>query len=390
LIVKETPITKQVYDLGSIAKDKWNTFVFHIKHSSKTDGLIELWLNGQKVVSRTGINMYELSSGTYYSPKWKLGVYKSEWNGTNTSLTNKRVLFYDDVRLGNENATLAEMTPTANGGTTPTVPAPTEPTSPTSPTSPSTGSPITSFTLVSAHTEKDIQTITEGATINLSTIDVDKLNIRANTSGTVGSVKFELSGTQTKTYMDSNIPFALHGDDGGGNYYFGNWYPPALGTYTLKATPYSGASGSGTAGTPYTISFTIGTGTTSPTVPVVQSPVTSFTLVSAHTEKDIQTVTNGATISLSTIDVDKLNIRANTSGTVGSVKFELSGAQTKTFMDSNLPFALHGDDGGGNYYFANWYPPALGTYTLKATPYSGASGSGTPGASNTISFTFVN
>lgn len=111
LIVKETPFAKQTYDLGAIIKDQWNTFVFHIKHSSATDGLLELWLNGEKVVSRTGINMYELTSGQFYSPKWKLGVYKSAWNGTNTTLVSKRVLYYDDVRLGDENATYSQMAP---------------------------------------------------------------------------------------------------------------------------------------------------------------------------------------------------------------------------------------------------------------------------------------
>jgi hypothetical protein len=235
----------QKYDLGPVTKDKWLSFVFHIKHSTSSDGIIELWLNGQKIINRSGSNMYRLSSqdGMTY-PEWKVGIYKSAWNGTNTTATTKRVLYYDDIKLGNENATLAEMTPTGNGSTTPTTP-----------TSPTTLSPITSFTLVSAHTEKDISTITNGATIRLSTIDVDKLNIRANTSGTFGSVKFELSGTQAKTFIDSKIPFALHNDDGYGNYYYGNWGPPALGNYTLKATPYSGASGTGTAGTPYTISF---------------------------------------------------------------------------------------------------------------------------------------
>jgi len=379
--------TSEKIDLGTVTKDKWLTFAIHVKHSTSSDGLIELWLDGKKIVNRTGSNMYKLDSQDgMTNPKWKLGIYKSAWNGTQTTSTSKRVLFYDDIRLGNENATLAEMTPVANGSTTPTT------TDPTSPTAPATQSPVTSFTLVSAHTEKDIQTITDGATINLSTIDVPKLNIRANTSGTVGSVKFELSGTQTKTYIDNNLPFSLNGDDGVSNYYFGNWNPPASGKYTLKATPYSGANATGTAGTPYTISFTFATSTSTGTTtePVTQSPVTSFTLVSAHTEQDIQTIANGTTIRLSTIDVDKLNIRANTSGTFGSVKFELSGTQTKTFIDSNLPFSLHGDDGGSNYYFGNWGPPALGTYTLKATPYSGASGSGTAGVSNTISFTFVN
>ncbi|MBX0335444.1 T9SS type A sorting domain-containing protein, partial [Pontibacter sp. HSC-14F20] len=52
-------------------------------------------------------------------------------------------------------------------------------------------------------------------------------------------------------------PYALHGDDGRGNYYFGNWNPPATGTYTLTATPYAGANGTGVAGTPLTISFNV-------------------------------------------------------------------------------------------------------------------------------------
>ncbi|MCP2044917.1 T9SS type A sorting domain-containing protein, partial [Pontibacter sp. HSC-36F09] len=43
----------------------------------------------------------------------------------------------------------------------------------------------------------------------------------------------------------------------------------------------------------------------------------------------------------------------------------------------------------GNYYYGNWNPPATGTYTLRATPYSGANGTGTPGAPRTISFTFT-
>ncbi|PVY39519.1 T9SS type A sorting domain-containing protein, partial [Pontibacter virosus] len=74
---------------------------------------------------------------------------------------------------------------------------------------------------------------------------------------------------------------------------------------------------------------------------------------------------------------------------VGSVKFELSGAQSKTFTDSKAPYALHGDNGRGNYYFGNWNPPATGAYTLKATPYTGAKATGTTGTHMTINFTIV-
>ncbi len=66
----------------------------------------------------------------------------------------------------------------------------------------------------------------------------------------------ELSGEQSRRYTDSESPYALHGDDDDGNYYYGNWNPPALGTYTLKATPYTEDDAEGTAGNSKTITFT--------------------------------------------------------------------------------------------------------------------------------------
>lgn len=117
---------------------------------------------------------------------------------------------------------------------------------------------VVSFTLVNAQNEQDIQPIVDGDVINLASLPTKRLNIRADTSpASVGSVKFELSGAQNKTYADNAAPYALHGDDGKGNYYYGNWNPPAAGAYTLKATPYSGTKGTGTAGIPLTISFFI-------------------------------------------------------------------------------------------------------------------------------------
>ncbi|WP_299701337.1 T9SS type A sorting domain-containing protein [uncultured Pontibacter sp.] len=322
---------------------------------------------------------------------------------------------------------------------------------------------VVSFVLVDAVTEQDVQTLADGATVSLSSLANTKLNIRANTSpASVGSVRFELSGAQSKTYTDNGAPYALHGDNGNGNYYYGNWNPPATGTYTLRATPYAGSKATGTAGTPLSISFTIvdsddspsdqyslttnttGSGTVakSPnqetyaagsTVSLTATPaagyqfagwsgdasstanplnllmdgnknitatftavssgsleVTSFVLVDSHTEQDVQTLADGATISLSSLANTKLNIRANTSpASVGSVRFELSGAQSKTYTDNGAPYALHGDNGNGNYYYGNWNPPATGTYTLRATPYEGSKATGTVGTPLSISFTIV-
>lgn len=117
---------------------------------------------------------------------------------------------------------------------------------------------IVSFSLVNSETEKEVMTITNGAIISLSSLGLSKANIRAiPTSDVSGSIKFELSGTQSKSYTDNKSPYALHGDSGSGNYYYGNWAPPAAGTYTLKATPYSADNASGTTGTSKTITFTI-------------------------------------------------------------------------------------------------------------------------------------
>ncbi|MBO9202079.1 MULTISPECIES: polysaccharide lyase [Niastella] len=248
-LVMRTPDDART-DLGTIEKDRWHTYVYHIIHSSGSDGLIEIWKDGKQIVSRKGASMYKIT-GDFHLPNWKMGIYKSDWNGTKTTSTNLRVLYFDDIKYGKATATYNEMLPVGKTTTTPTSPTDGSTTQPTLPTN---GLSVSSFTLVNSDTEKDVQTISNGQTISLSALKLAKANIRAITAGTIANVKFELSGKQSKTYTDAAAPFALHGDDGNGNYYYGNWNPPALGTYTLKATPYDSK---GVAGTAKTITFTI-------------------------------------------------------------------------------------------------------------------------------------
>jgi hypothetical protein len=246
------------YDVGPFLKDAWHAYVLHAKHSSGSDGLIELWIDGQKVFNKSGANAYPVGS-TYHMPNMKLGVYKSNWNGSGTTETNIRVLYFDDIKIGNENATYNDMVP-SGGSTIPTTPTtPVDTTSTTTPTTPTTsGQSVVSLILVNSATEKDVLTISNGQTISLSALGLTKCNIRATTNpSTLGSVKFELSGTQSKSSYDNKAPYALHGDDGSGNFFYGNWNPPALGTYTLKATPYTDDDLKGTVGTSKTITFTI-------------------------------------------------------------------------------------------------------------------------------------
>lgn len=225
---------KDNIDLGPVPKDSWNEFIFHYVHSNGSDGLIEVWQNGKKILTRNGGNIYPGDL-----PKWKIGIYKWSWASKSTSVS-KRILYYDNVRMGNENATFEDMSSTVATAPVVTDPAPTTPIV----TAPAP-SPITSFTLIAANVNRDLQVISEGSSISTRT---HKLNIRANmVSGFKGSVKFSLTGTKSHNYTDISAPYSLFGDDGRKNYYFG----PGLsrGTYTLVATPSTGAS--------KTIKFTI-------------------------------------------------------------------------------------------------------------------------------------
>jgi hypothetical protein len=240
-------------DLGAFDKDQWHAYVMHVKHSSGSDGLVEIWKDGAKILNRAGANMYKVG-GDITNPGIKMGIYKSGWNGTSKTSSSIRVLHFDDIKIGNENATYADMVPTKNGTTTPTTP---DEGSTTLPTTPTTGLSVTDLKLVNSATESDVVSISNGQTISLSALKLSKVNIRAVLSQDAGSVRFALSGTQSKTYTDNAAPYALHGDSGSGNFYYGNWAPPALGTYTLTATPYVSDNASGTAGAAKTITFTI-------------------------------------------------------------------------------------------------------------------------------------
>ncbi|QNF33724.1 Ig-like domain-containing protein [Adhaeribacter swui] len=117
---------------------------------------------------------------------------------------------------------------------------------------------------------------------------------------------------------------------------------------------------------------------------LAEDQITSFSLINADNESTIRTITNNATIDLATLATNNLNIRANTSpAEVGSVRFTLSGAASRTHVESTAPYAVFGEN-EGNYY--SWTPEP-GKYTLTATPYSNQDGTGTAGTSLTLNFT---
>jgi hypothetical protein len=96
---------EQIYDLGPVTTGAWHQFTFHVLHSHNPDGLVELWHNGRKVLEHKGGNSYN----DVKLPFWKVGLYKWAWNGSGKTDVSQRVLFFDNIRIGNASATLQEM-----------------------------------------------------------------------------------------------------------------------------------------------------------------------------------------------------------------------------------------------------------------------------------------
>ena len=96
---------RKKFDLGPITKNKWHTVVMHFIHSYGTDGLIELWYDGVKKLTVRGGNMYN-----DILPKWKIGLYKSAFK-YGTSDVTRRIIYFDNVKVGNRLSTYETMKP---------------------------------------------------------------------------------------------------------------------------------------------------------------------------------------------------------------------------------------------------------------------------------------
>jgi hypothetical protein len=95
------------FDLGVYDKNRWTDWVLHIKFSPSSDGLVEIWKNGQKILTTTGKNTYNDVVGNYF----KIGIYKYGWADGYFSNTVSRTLYYDEIRIGDENSSYSEVAP---------------------------------------------------------------------------------------------------------------------------------------------------------------------------------------------------------------------------------------------------------------------------------------
>lgn len=74
---------------------KWIDWVFHVRFSD-TDGIIEVWRQGTKIVDFRGDNhQVEKHEGTYL----KLGLYSSQYEKNPLTGSIRRTVYHDDLRI---------------------------------------------------------------------------------------------------------------------------------------------------------------------------------------------------------------------------------------------------------------------------------------------------
>lgn len=114
--------------------------------------------------------------------------------------------------------------------------------------------------------------------------------------------------------------------------------------------------------------------------------VTGFTLINADTDLPVtnrEHLVGNVVLAIDNLPAN-LALRANTVGTVGSVKFGVDGnANFKT--ESTPPYAVFGDSGG------NYGPWTLtnGLHKITATPYAAGAATGTAGSTTTLTITLL-
>lgn len=211
------------------------------------------------------------------------------------------------------------------------------------------------FTLLNGRTSNEIQDLKDGDILRLSQTG-NLLDIRANiSSNVIHKVAFNLEGPISHRHLDKQYPYRLF--DRHHRNVKGRYFLP--GEYTLTVKAYSKRMVVAT----HAISFKVIDG----------FAINSFTLIDASTDQDRGTLSDGDTIDVSSLNCDKLSVRAEANPPkLDKVLFNLYGPIDYFRTERVYPYSLFGDVVGPNQTtdYRGW-KLVSGTYTLKATPYAG-------------------
>jgi len=99
--------SKNVYhDLGPIISNEWVSWIIHVKWVNDNTGFLQVWKNGELMIDRKNFISCP-PEGSYF----KLGINKFGWLDQ-PSTTERRVLYFDEVRIGDERVNFEMVNPT--------------------------------------------------------------------------------------------------------------------------------------------------------------------------------------------------------------------------------------------------------------------------------------
>lgn len=327
---------------SQLERGKWYAFVAHIKHSNRTAaGFVELWVNGNKVVTNTcqagnpgcGGQIATLNTdpfrGSVLQSSIKAGLYRLQ------SISSSQVVYQDDWKIGR---TFDVVNPMGGGNTDtpPPAPTPSDRTPPLPPTNVRATQADNSSLRVSWSAAVDEA---GGSGIDMYRIyRTDKTAVLANLKA-LDFRDVEVTAGQTYTYQVSAV-------DKAGNE-----------------------------------SAKVSTNTITLPKPVGLSPkITAIKLINADTNKPLVDLTDNLRIDRSKYKTFNYNVDAQLAS-AASVRFRLDAGVVER-IESRPPYALAGDD-NGRYLGINLEP---GRHTLTATPYAGKNGTGAIGSPVTVNF----
>jgi len=95
------------WDLGEYETGVWVSWVFQVKWSHKEDGILNVWKDGELVVSKNGPNTFNDAIAPYF----KAGMYKG-WHDSSVldeSNVTKRTLYFDDIIIKTDSSSASAL-----------------------------------------------------------------------------------------------------------------------------------------------------------------------------------------------------------------------------------------------------------------------------------------
>jgi hypothetical protein len=78
------------FTLPKIEFGKWNDMIYHTRFSSRSDGLVEVWMNGARVVEYKAATAFKNGEDLIYN---KIGLYRDRWKEPMT-------IYFDNYAIG--------------------------------------------------------------------------------------------------------------------------------------------------------------------------------------------------------------------------------------------------------------------------------------------------